>query len=190
VAALTVLATLAAAALQACSNGPPTGSPPISPASADTAYGTMPSFLPPMSNRPDAMLTGSPGRPAVTSEGDVVAARVGAASVQVEVDGPVVPGEGLPEVTPATTCTWKVTFSHATTTVPILVRGFSTVDEQGHHYRPGLVTGQPRPPATIHPGQRISFPLRAVMPTGEGVMRWAPGAGSIVAIWDFVVEND
>jgi hypothetical protein len=36
----------------------------------------------------------------------------------------------------------------------------------------------------------VTFELRAVMPTGEGLMRWAPDAQQIVASWDFVVEND
>jgi hypothetical protein len=47
-----------------------------------------------------------------------------------------------------------------------------------------LVSGQARP------GQKLSFELRAVEATGEGLMRWAPDARNIVAKWDFVVEND
>ena len=50
--------------------------------------------------------------------------------------------------------------------------------------------GQPRPPAVLARGARTQFRLRVVMPTGEGVMRWAPVAGKVLGVWDFVVEND
>jgi hypothetical protein len=36
----------------------------------------------------------------------------------------------------------------------------------------------------------VSFRLRVVEATGEGLMRWAPNGRNIVAKWDFVVEND
>jgi hypothetical protein len=52
------------------------------------------------------------------------------------------------------------------------------------------VPGQPLPPRVLRPGTRMSFELRAVMPTGEGLMRWAPDGRNIVAKWDFIVEND
>ena len=45
-------------------------------------------------------------------------------------------------------------------------------------------------PATLHTGQSLSFKVRAVMPTGEGLMRWAPDGNHIVAKWDYQVEND
>ena len=35
----------------------------------------------------------------------------------------------------------------------------------------------------------MSFELRAVLPTGDGALRWAP-AGKPVASWDFNVEID
>ena len=72
---------------------------------------------------------------------------------------------------------------------PDPVADFTAVDEQGNHYRPYFVPGTRRAPATLHPGQRASFELRAAMPTGEGSMRWSP-AGHLLALWDFVVEND
>ena len=37
---------------------------------------------------------------------------------------------------------------------------------------------------------KLSFELRAVEATGEGLMRWAPDGNNIVGNWDFVVEND
>ena len=104
--------------------------------------------------------------------------------------GPEVPGEGLPYVAPATTCTWVVTMSGATGPVPVSAADFTSIDEQGNVYRPYFVPGQPKPPPVLRPGQKISFELRAAEATGEGLMRWAPDGRNIVAKWDFVVEND
>jgi hypothetical protein len=154
------------------------------------SYGTLPSFLPTSSIDPDGVLTGATARPALTTEGDAVMVRLADASIRATVDGPEVPGEGLPYQTPATTCTWTVTLSGATSTVPIVIGDFSTLDHLGVVYHVATVPGQPAPPAALAPGQTASFELRTVMPTGEGLMRWAPDGGPIVAEWDFEVEND
>jgi hypothetical protein len=157
---------------------------------ADATYGSLPSFLPSQKGPADNVLTGSPGNPAVTSEGDTVRAMVGTGSVQISVLGPVVPGEGLPKVTAATTCTWTVTLQHATTTIPLRTSDFVALDQDRDAYHPQPVPDQPKPPSSVHPGDRVQFQLRVVMPTGEGVMRWAPVAGQVLGIWDFVTEND
>ena len=125
----------------------------------------------------------------MTTQGDTVHVILDDASVQMQVSGPDVPGEGLPEVTPATTCTWTVTITGATSTIPLHIADFTTADHLGGIYHLTAGPNLPTPPATIVPGQRVTFALRGVMPTGEGLMRWAP-AGITVASWDFVVEND
>ena len=125
----------------------------------------------------------------MTSQGDTVLAKLPDVSVEVEVAGPIVPGEGLPKVTSATTCTWTATLRGATTPMAISISDFTTIDGLGHRYQLQLVPGQPRPPRTLDPGQRVTFELRTVMATGEGVMQWAPG-GQVLGVWDFVVEND
>jgi hypothetical protein len=153
-------------------------------------YGGLPSFLPASSLRPDSTLTGTVARPALTSEGDAVRARLAHGSVLITVSGPVVPGEGLPYQATADTATWTVTMSHATGVVPVSAKAFSTVDLLGKTYRPALVSGQPQPPAMVRPGHQVSFELRVVMPVGEGMMRWAPVRRGLLATWDFVVEND
>ena len=153
-------------------------------------YGSMPTFLPTSSIHPDGVLTGTPGRPALTSQGDSVQVVLADSSVRATVSGPVVPGEGLPYQSRATTCTWTVTLRGATKNVPITIADFSTLDHQGAVYHVALVAGQPVPPAVLTPGRAVTFELRAVMPTGEGLMRWAPTRQQIVASWDFEVEND
>ena len=67
---------------------------------------------------------------------------------------------------------------------------FDTIDSQQTVYKLTLVPGQPPLPPMLHTGQSLSFKVRAVMPTGEGLMRWAPNGNNIVAKWDYQVEND
>jgi hypothetical protein len=153
-------------------------------------YGSLPRYLPKSTLHPDSVLTGTTKRAAVASEGDSVEVRLPHGSVLTTVTGPEVPGEGLSFQTPATTCTWTVTLTHARGLVPIALGAFSTLDEVGKIYHPAWVPGQPRPPATVAPGRTVTFELRVVMRTGEGLMRWAPVGPRIVSEWDFVVEND
>lgn len=158
--------------------------------SASDTYGSLPGFLPASTGHPDSALTGTVARPAITSEGDQVVARVGGRSVVVTVTGPAVPGEGLPYQARATTCTWTVTLAHATGPIRLAARDWTTLDHLGTVYRTAYVPGRRRPPAVLRPGQRVTFELRTVMETGEGLMRWAPDGVHIVAKWDFEVETD
>jgi hypothetical protein len=160
-----------------------------SSSSAARSYGALPSFLPTDAIAPDSILTGSAASPALTVEGDSVKVEVDDASAIALVTGPVVPGEGLPFQAAATTCTWTVTLSGATAKIPIAVSDFSALDHLGVVYQVTAVPGSAGPPADLGPGQTATFELRTVMPSGEGLMRWAP-AGEQVAAWDFEVEND
>jgi hypothetical protein len=138
----------------------------------------------------DGALVGTAARPALTSEGEAVKVVTAHWSARVTVSGPEVPGEGLPYQAPATTCTWTVRVSKVSGHVPISAADFASIDSGGQQFRPTLVPGQPAPPAVLHHGQSATFELRAGEPVGEGLMRWAPVGGRIVAKWDFVVEND
>jgi hypothetical protein len=159
---------------------------------SSTHFGGYPTWLPSstLNYHSDTVLTGTVQRPALTNEGDAVEVKTPQWSVLVTVTGPEVPGEGLPYQAPADTCTWIVTMSGATGPAPISAADFTSIDDLGHVYRPYFVPGQPRPPAVLRPGQKVSFELRVVEATGEGLMRWAPDGRNIAAKWDFVVEND
>ncbi len=190
-------ATLTVAAVTAvagCSSGAPKPAAAARAAGAAgaAAIGSYPSFLPKstLQQPTDSVLTGTVQRPALTNEGDVVKAKTAHWSVLINVTGPQVPGEGLPFQANADTCTWVVTMSAATGPVPISTADFTAIDDQGTVYKPAFVKGQPKPPVVLKPGQKVSFELRAVEATGEGLMRWAPDGTHIVAKWDFVVEND
>ncbi|MDG3016819.1 hypothetical protein [Speluncibacter jeojiensis] len=135
-------------------------------------------------------MTASALRPALVGEGEVVTVQLGEGTVTAQVTGPEVPGEGLPFQSPATTCTWTVTLGNAGAPTPIDPAGFTALDHFGHVYPVAEVVGRPAPPAALEPGRTVSFQVRAVLPTGEGLMRWAPNGRDIVVSWDFEVEND
>ncbi len=165
---------------------------PAQPTSgADATYGSLPSYLPKSSMTPDRALVGSIAHPALTVEGDTVIAQLGeGASVSATVVGPVVPGEGLPNQPAATTTTFTVTFAGATRTVALSLDQFRITDHLGATYALMPVPGQPPVPSEIGPGQTVSFEVRTVMVTGEGLLQWAPDLSRPVASWDFVAEID
>lgn len=158
--------------------------------SSGDKYGTTPSFLPKSEIKADSVLTGTAERPALTSNGDAVLAQFAGGSVLITVTGPVVPGEGLPVQKENTTCTWTVVMSSARGRVPVSLAAFTALDHLGGVGHPALVAGSPRLPAVLRPGVTVRFNMRAVMRTGEGLIRWAPVSHHVIASWDFTVEND
>jgi hypothetical protein len=138
----------------------------------------------------DQTFVGTVAHPALTVEGDSVEVRTPSFSALAVVNGPVVPGEGLPVQQRFTTCTWTVSLSRVVGRVPVAVADFDSIDHYQTVYKPYLVPGQPPLPAVLVTGQHLTFKIRAVMPVGEGLMRWAPDGEHIVAKWDYQVEND
>jgi hypothetical protein len=138
----------------------------------------------------DRTLVGTLAAPALTVQGDDVEVRTPTFSALAVVNGPEVPGEGLTVVQNYTTCTWTISISHVKGTVPIALADWDSIDHSQTVYKPYLVPGQPPLPATVTTGHSLTFKIRAVMPTGEGLMRWAPDGNNIVAKWDYQVEND
>jgi hypothetical protein len=135
-------------------------------------------------------LVGTVAKPALTVEGDYVEVHTPTFSALALITGPNVPGEGLPFQANYTTCTWTISLSHVVGQVPIAVSDFDSIDHNQTAYKPYLVPDEPQPPATLRTGQDLTFEIRAVMPVGEGLMRWAPDGNHIVAKWDYQVEND
>ena len=167
-------------------------SPP--PCSPDAAVArSYPAYLPKSTLDPtvDRALTGTMARPAFTVEGLAVDVKTRAFDVSVTVSGPIVPGEGLPYQTPATTCTWTVTMKDATADVPV------SLARLPRRQPPRLIPG-PRararragPAADPSPGPRPAPSSSA--PTSWSVRGRCSGPRIIdtsVAMWDYEVEND
>ena len=160
--------------------------------SSSSSGSKYPAFLPKktLNVHDDTVLTGTVAQPALTSQGDPVEVVTPHWKVRVVVQGPAVPGEGLPKEQGATYCTWTIRMSGATGNVPVILSDFQPIDFVGETYQLSLVPGEKPPSATLHPHETLTFQVRAFESVGEGVMRWAPDGHHIVAKWDFVVEND
>jgi hypothetical protein len=78
----------------------------------------------------------------------------------------------------------------ASADVPVSVADFHSVDHLGAVFLMGLVPGERPPPPVLHPGETLTFRLRAYELVGEGMMQWAPDHKHVVAYWDYTVEND
>jgi hypothetical protein len=161
-------------------------------AGCGTSAAVYPSFLPKKTLDPkvDEALVGTMSKPALQIEGLPVDVDTNKFHVSVIVSGPIVPGEGLPDQPAATTCTWTVTMKDASADVPVSIADFHSVDHLGAVFLMGLVPGEHPPPAVLHPGQTLTFQLRAYELVGEGMMQWAPDHRHVVAYWDYTVEND
>lgn len=157
----------------------------------EQTYGGWPTFLPSPTRAANQTLPGSQASPALVSQGGTVLAQLPeGGTVFVTITGPEVPGQGLPEPPPTTTCTWTVVFSGGTVDVALDLADFATQDYNGVVYHPQFIPGRSTPPASLPAGQSVSFELRTVMPIGEGAIQWAPDGKIPVATWDFIVEND
>jgi hypothetical protein len=138
----------------------------------------------------DSTLIGTVARPALQSQGIPVKVMLPHGSALVTVTGPETPGQGLPVQQTYTTTTWSVHVTAATTSVPLALKDFNTLDHGGQVGHPRLVPHTPAPPAVLRAGQSITFQVRESMAVGEGLMRYAPNGTNIEAKWDFEVEND
>ena len=152
-----------------------------------------PSFLPKSTLDPkvDAALTGTMARPAFTVEGLPVDVRTRAFDVSVTVSGPIVPGRG-PALPAAGNDLYLDRHDEGRDgRRPGLAARTSTPSTTSAQFLvPGLVPGERRPPSILHPGQVLTFQLRAYQLVGQGTMQWAPDHRHVVAIWDYEVEND
>ena len=187
---LGLVATAVGLVLAGC--GGPAPGPQYPSALPGKTTASYPSYLPKKTLDPtvDATLVGTVAKPALQVEGLPIEVKTKAFDVRVMVAGPIVPGEGLPYQQPATTATWTVTMKGATADVPVRLADFHSVDHLGNVYVPALLPGERRLPSVLHPGQTLTFKMRAYELVGQGTMQWAPDHKHVVGNWDFTVEND
>lgn len=146
-------------------------------------------FVPTNGRAADHLLIGTYARPALTIAGDEVRARTPAFSALAVVTGPLVPGEGFSYQPSYVTATWIIHIWGASHKIPLSAADFDSIDHTGNEYRLVPPPGT-RMPGSVPAGGQVTFELRAVVPIGEDLFRWAPNGNDIVAKWDSQVEND
>lgn len=134
-------------------------------------------------------LVGTYSHPAITVAGGDVRVKTPSFSALVVVTGPLVPGEGYNYQPQSVVVTWTVHIWDVKGHIPLSADDFDSIDHVGTEFHLLL------PPATTMPksvstGRQVTFQLRALVPIGEDLLRWAPNGNNIVAKWDNQVEND
>ncbi|HTW97830.1 MAG TPA: hypothetical protein VMD59_03580 [Acidimicrobiales bacterium] len=137
----------------------------------------------------DHTLVGTYAHPAITVAGDDVRVTTPSFSAFAVVTGPLVPGEGLSYQPQFVVGTWTVHIWDVTGHIPLAAADFDSIDHLGTEFRLEAPQGTTMP-REVSTGQQATFELRAVLPIGEDLFRWAPNGNDIVAKWDNQVEND
>jgi hypothetical protein len=154
-------------------------------------YGGIPSWLPKATVRVSRVVTATPTHPQLAIEGDTVAVHLPGGRAMVTAVGPQVPEEGAVPVPATSPCRFAVTLAAVHGSVPIDSHAFSFLSEHGQLHRARVtLRGGGRPPSHVSAGHPVTVSLSAVLPTGNGQLRWAPLGGRPVAAWDFDVEID
>lgn len=135
------------------------------------------------------MLVGTYANPAITVAGDNVRVKTPRFRALADVTGPLVPGEGFSYQPQYVVATWTVHIWDVTGDIALSAADFDSLDHAGTEFRllPPLGTTMPK---SVSTGRQVTFQLRAVVPIGEDLFRWAPNGNNIVAKWDNQVEND
>lgn len=193
---LSTLALPAAAviALSACSgSGSSTMASPSSATSSTLAPAqqldsqSLPSFLP--STTPGGLATGTAKQPAISYQGVPVKVVLDqGAAVKVNVLGPVTP-PGTKAGAEAADCSWTIEFSGATKSIPLSAAQLNIQDGTGAFHKLTAVSGTTIP-TSIPAGRTVRLSVHSVVPSGEGMVRWAPDGTHVVAMWDYIAELD
>lgn len=137
----------------------------------------------------DRALVGTYASPAITVAGDEVRVKTPTFSAFAVVTGPTVPGEGLSYQPAYLTSTWTVHIWDVKGHIALSAKDFDSLDHSGIGYQLHVPAGSSMP-TSVSTGQQATFSLRAVVPIGESLLRWAPNGHNIIAKWDNQVEND
>jgi hypothetical protein len=161
------------------------------PDASKEKYGGLPSWLPKAKVPVGRVLRASTAHPALSIQGEGISVDLGKATVLATAAGPSVPEEGKTPVPETSPCTFIVSFAHATGPIALQPGSFKFIDERGN-IRSGHVTAMNGGPAptVVSPGQTVALTIKAVLPTGDGALTWAPQGRRPIASWDFNVEID
>jgi hypothetical protein len=133
----------------------------------------------------------SAAHPWVGIEGDTISVHLPGAHVLVTAVGPAVPEEGRFPVPATSPCSFSVTFTAVSRTIPLSATSFTILDELSRLHRPHVrLAGGRSLPRFLAPGRTLTVIVSGVLPTGGGQLRWAPAGTKPIAAWDFDVEID
>jgi hypothetical protein len=143
--------------------------------------------------------TATPRNPQLHAmQGYPVLAKLPQGSVQISVQGPVVPswvsqeaGAGKWPGGAAVPSTFDVTFKAAKAAIPLSTSDFDVVTYNGELLHPKITTAAGGSiPAAIPSGKAVTLKLATSLPQGDGEVRWAPGGKRILVAYFWTLELD
>jgi len=168
-----------------------TGGGPARPHASPGRYGGLPGWLPKSTIPVGRIVVASAAHPSLAVEGDTVSVHLAHGQALVTAVGPAVPEEGQFPLPVTTACTFTVSFARASGLVPLSSAAFTILDEFSHlHHLQVTAQREGSLPAAVASGRTVTVTMKAVLPTGNGQLRWAPGGGKPIVSWDFDVEID
>jgi Phosphoesterase family len=139
----------------------------------------------------DRVVTATPSRRRLAIEGDTVAVRLPGGRAMVTAVGPAVPEEGQQPIPSTSPARFELTLAAVHGSIPLSSRDFTFLGEHGERNGARVtLRGGGRLPRRIVAGRPVTLTLSAVLPTGNGQLRWAPLGARPVVSWDFDVEID
>ncbi|HEY0936285.1 MAG TPA: hypothetical protein VGD91_21425 [Trebonia sp.] len=163
---------------------------PASAAAPAATYGGLPAWLPTPTVSVGRIVQASAAHPQLAIEGDTVSVDLVHGSASATAVGPDVPEEGQFPVPATTPCSFTVTFTRVSGTVPLKAAAFTILDELGQLHHPQVTVSGGAPPQQVGPGQTVTLIVKDVLPTGSGTLQWAPETAKPLVSWDFDVEID
>ena len=126
-------------------------------------------------------------RPALAVQGDTLMVDLRRSRVRVTAIGPAIPATTSASPPAEMPCSFTVTLTTVSGSVPVDADAFAVLDEYGrrHALAPVASSGLRR----LASGQSLTLTLRTVLPAGEGQLIWAPDHVHRVVSWDFDVET-
>jgi hypothetical protein len=158
---------------------------------SSAGYGHIPGWLPKTPVAVGRVVNASAGQPWLAVQGDTVSVHLTHGHVLATTVGPAVPREGQFPVPATSPCAFAIALAAASGVVPLSSSAVTIIDELGHLHHPRVtLAGGAALPSRIPPGTPITLTVKAVLPTGNGRLRWAPSGASPIVSWDFEVEID
>jgi hypothetical protein len=172
--------------------GPDVFTNPTGPKHHTAGRSELPSWLPRAAvPAADRVLSATPRRPRLAIEGDTVAVHLPGGRAMVTAVGPAVPEDGQQPIPATSPARFTLTIAAVHGSIPLSSRDFLFLGEHGDRNGARVtLRGGGRLPRRVLAGRPVTLTLSAVLPTGNGQLRWTPTGRRPVVSWDFDVEID
>jgi hypothetical protein len=157
----------------------------------DATYGSLPSWLPHSITPVGRVVQASAAHPWIGIGGDTIVVHIAGQSVDASMVGPQVPRQGVFPMPKTSPCTFIVSLTHASGSIPLNPSDFLIVDQRGRLHRTVVHAADGRAPMrSVSRGHTTTIRLDTVLPTGPGEVVWTTNGRTPIVSFEFVTEID